>query len=366
MLRIDEIRQIHLEPSSFCNARCPRCPRNDNGAEVVNDFVERNLTLAEIQQIFPESVIRNLRSILYNGNFGDMIMNPEIEEITQWFRSLNSRMQICANTNGGARGRDFWINMAKLRVDIMFGLDGLADTHHLYRQNTVFDVAMKNAQTFIDAGGNAVWKMIRFQHNEHQIDACRKLAEKMGFKEFQLLNHNRGGSHAYDRYGNYSHTIEGFDGPRDFETMRQDRARHESKVFEIVLDENPPHEIIQCMSKKYREIYVTSAGEIYPCCFLGHSPATLDALRVRMPGLPQVKKLMSAPIKVNALEHGLEACLEWFALVEETWNLASFKEGRLLICDETCGKNPSRTGGEVMGEQIFWETTDRFKLKEIS
>ena len=125
------------------------------------------------------------------------------------------------------------------------------------------------------------------------------------------------------------------------------------------------------MAKNYQEIYVTATGEVYPCCFLGHSPATLDSLRVRMPGLPQVTKLMQGPIKVNALEHGLEACLEWFALVEETWNLASFREGRLLICDETCGKNPSETGGKIVGDpdkisQIYWETTDQFKLKETS
>ena len=45
---------------------------------------------------------------------------------------------------------------------------------------------IKNAQAFIDAGGYAVWKMIKFDHNEHQVEDCRALAKNLGFQRFDL------------------------------------------------------------------------------------------------------------------------------------------------------------------------------------
>lgn len=329
------------------------------------DFVEKNLSLADVKQIFSESFIKNLQEILYNGNLGDMLMNPEITDITRWFRQVNPTVKILANTNGGARPAEFWKEMARLDVEITFGIDGLDDTHHLYRQNTIFSQVIKNAQTFMEAGGRAIWKMIRFQHNEHQIDDCQGMAKDLGFSQFQIVNSNRGPAHVYDRHGNYSHSLEGFGGHREYEPMRQARIIKETAYFPIKFAETPRHEVVSCMSKNNKEIYVNSLGEVYPCCFLGHNPRTLDPIRLRMAGLSQMAKLLEPrEIKISALEHGLETCLEWFAMVEDTWKIDTFTQGRMLICDEVCGKNPSETGGKIVGDNLFWETTDQFNLKE--
>lgn len=363
MFKLDQIRSIHLEPSSFCNARCPHCPRNDSGVENVSDYKERNLTLHDVQSIISVELLKNLDNILYNGNLGDMIMNPEIVEITQWFRDINPKVKIQANTNGGARDAKFWRSMASLDVEIRFGIDGLADTHHLYRQNTVFDQVVKNAQIFIEAGGNAVWKMIKFKHNQHQIELCQDMARNLGFKEFQVVNMNRGMVHAYDKHGNYSHTIEEYDAPRDYETMRDTRKEHTKKYFPLQLSQASIHELIQCMSDLKKEIYINSLGEIYPCCFLGHNPRTLDPIRLQNVGILQMSDLLAPEeIKINALEHGLEECLEWFSKIKETWDIPSFNQGRLLICDQTCGKNPSITGGKIKGYDLFVDTTDIIEL----
>ena len=57
--------------------------------------------------------------------------------------------------------------IAKAKVKVTFGIDGLQDTNHLYRISTNFDKIIKNAKAFIDAGGFAKWHMLVFEHNEH-------------------------------------------------------------------------------------------------------------------------------------------------------------------------------------------------------
>ena len=40
----------------------------------------------------------------------------------------------------------------------------------------------------------------------------------------------------------------------------------------------------------------------------------------------------------NALQNDLRNCIEWFNMVEQSWSLKSFEEGKLYICSQTCGK----------------------------
>jgi hypothetical protein len=170
MISFNDIRDVHLEISSLCNASCPWCPRTFWGYPYNGGYPETNFTLAHAKQVFTDKFLTQLNSIRINGNFGDIVMNPEGPDIVDYFLSQNSNLQITISTNGGARDQVFWTRLAQSGATVLFCLDGLEDTHHLYRQNTVWSTVIRNAQTFIAAGGHAVWKMIKFDHNLHQIE----------------------------------------------------------------------------------------------------------------------------------------------------------------------------------------------------
>ena len=51
MYKLSDIRDIHLEISSLCNARCPLCPRNFHGYPYNDGYIERNLTLDDVKKI---------------------------------------------------------------------------------------------------------------------------------------------------------------------------------------------------------------------------------------------------------------------------------------------------------------------------
>ena len=165
MYSLQDIRNLHLEISSRCNAACPLCPRNFYGYPHNDGYVEHDMTLDEAQKIFDPVFVAQLNSVNINGNFGDAVMNPHTIDILQYFRSCNANLIILISTNAGARNKKFWQQLALLDAHVYFCIDGLEDTHSIYRQNTLYQTVIKNACNFIQAGGHANWKMINFKQN---------------------------------------------------------------------------------------------------------------------------------------------------------------------------------------------------------
>ena len=79
-----------------------------------------------------------------------------------------------------------------------------------------------------------------------------------------------------------------------------------------------------------------SEGEVYPCCWTGFYPKTYGAGQYHESVNSQLIPLIA---KNNALEHSLEECISWFRQVEESWNIPTFEQGRLVVCDNVCGQN---------------------------
>lgn len=336
MIQLSEVRDIHLEISSLCNARCPECPRNFRGFPYNDGYIETNLTLDSCKRIFTPEFIGQLHHIMINGNFGDAVMNPETPDIVEYFKSHNKRLVIEISTNGSARDKEFWQRLAKSKVIVSFCLDGLEDTHHLYRQNTSWQTILNNAKIFMDSGGSAIWKMIKFDHNEHQIAACEELSKELKFDKFEIYDHGRNFGPVYDKHGKLVHVMGNYQGEINFEInfhkRRNDPRTSLPKVFATTKNKKS----ITCFTKKYKSIYVSSTGEVYPCCWTGFSPSTyghgeyLDGINQQL--VPLIKNN-------NALVYTLDECINWFNAVEESWAKSSFEEGKLVCCNDNCGSN---------------------------
>lgn len=332
MYNIKDIIDVHLEISSRCNARCPLCPRNFYGYPHNNGYIEHDMTLSEAQKIFPRSFVTQLRQIMINGNFGDIVMNSESVDIVRWFREVNPRLQIVISTNGGARDKEFWQDLAATGSIMEFCIDGLEDTHHLYRQGTLYSTVIRNAQHVIEAGGRAVWKMLRFEHNSHQVDTARELSKQLGFEKFIVKDNERGSAPAFDRDGNLSHVI---GSPKDTEfNMMFQRRREAMVMLEDVVRGVSKTVPINCEVKQSRSLYVSSIGDVYPCCYIGFNPSTFGRGSFYQPANAQLAPMVR---QNNALEHDLETCINWFRDLEKTWSIETLEQGRPLICTVVCG-----------------------------
>jgi MoaA/NifB/PqqE/SkfB family radical SAM enzyme len=329
-----EIKDVHLEISSLCNASCPWCPRTFWGYPHNGGYPEVNLSLAQAKQIFQPEFLTQLTSIRINGNFGDIVMNPDGPDIVDYFFSINPELNISISTNGGARDTKFWTQLAKTSATVLFCLDGLEDTHHLYRQNTVWATVIRNANTFIATGGHAVWKMISFDHNCHQIDDCRTLSRQLGFAKFELVDDGRNTAPVFNNRGEPTHVLGNYVGEKSFEVLFHKKTTDQILLEDIIIDRIPVANI-SCQTKKLKSIYIAATGDVSPCCFTGFYPNTYGAGQYHQAANAQLIPLIT---KNNALKYPLEECIKWFNSIEESWNIDKYEQGRLVICDDVCGQ----------------------------
>lgn len=327
-----DIGHVHLEISSECNAECPRCPRNFNGYPLNNGFTEYSMSLTDARQIFTPDFLRQLNEIFINGNFGDIVMCAEAAEIIEYFRSHNRELRIIISTNGAARNQKFWKRLAQSGCIVEFCIDGLADTHSIYRRNTLYDVVIRNARAFIEAGGMAKWKFIVFDHNRHQVEQARMLADAMGFRRFIAITRNRDQGPIFDRDKKMIFFMGSQSSPViDFDQLLEQAAKPQSLDFLP----QPAGRTITCQVQRDRSIYITSTGEVYPCCWLGHSPESFDKIR---PWNASNKQIAALVAENNAKEHGIEHAMAWFNKVSASWQENDYRSGLLYQCMATCGR----------------------------
>ena len=300
------------------------CMRNYRGADFNGGYPLTELSLADIHKIFPRDFLQQIERINFNGNLGDFGLAHDALDIVNYMLE-NTTASINIETNGGMRTPDWWAQLANSRISVMFALDGLADTHSLYRQDTDWQRVIDNAQALIQAGGRAIWKFIPFEHNEHQIESCRTLCKELGFESFAVYDQGRNRGPVFNRDGTLSHWLGPQQPDPDFGDMLESHVTwfDKNKDWSFL-----PQGEINCFHKSNQEIYIAADGSVYPCCWLGFYPKTM-----RHPGMKQVAPLLE---RNNALEHDLASCLEWFEKVEKTWNRSSVSDGRLFTCVSTC------------------------------
>lgn len=338
MLKITDIRQVQIELTTRCNARCPMCMRNYRGMDYNSGYPLTELNLDQIKHILkPEFLLQLTRGVSFNGNLGDFGLARDAQEIVHYLCDQNVPVYI--NTNGSMRTPDWWAELARPGVRIGFALDGLSDTHNLYRQDTDWNRIIENARAFIQAGGHAIWRFIPFDHNRHQIEDCKKLAQELGFREFENIDEGRNRGPVYSRTGEFSHWIgqpwENSDPQPNIKPLLESHVTwFDHRTVKSDKDTTPLQ--MTCQHKRLEEIYIAADGTVYPCCFLGFYPGQMTH-----PGNEQLLPMVK---ENNALHYSLEHCMSWFDQVEASWSKSSIREGRLYGCVNSCAQRVSPPG----------------------
>lgn len=387
-----DIGVLHLELTSRCNALCPMCART-TGLDHDGVILKKrdDLQLVDTDPKLLEQTIEQMKPFLpnhvfINGNFGDPIMYPHLMEVVKMCKNAGIP-QVTLSTNASAQTEAWWTELGTVMSGldkVIFAIDGLEDTNHLYRVNTSWKTIMRNAKAFIAAGGRARWDFIGFEHNEHQVEEARQLATDMGFKNFRYKRSNR-----YVIPKDYKADP---NTPLEEETMvkkteikfvakqhvkkktEEEKAKaletilaapkqqsNTSKKFEAVLEKHKTFENyvqtteIECQTARDKSIFIDYKGNVWPCCWQGHYYSGVGEDKGAQKRIDDRKDLEDKYGKgFNDLtQHSIFDILktEYFANdLVSSWDKDA---ERLYICGKTCGKELDFRGN---GEGNFDDT----------
>lgn len=369
MYEVENVKRLHIELSSRCNASCPACSRNYSGGPVADDLELTELSLNDIKRMVPVEIAKNLIGINFCGNVGDPGMAPDLIPILEYFREHSPKIVQQIRTNGGMRNEKFWTALGEFykkqppardnhlfsKAGVVFSVDGLEDTNHIYRRGVIWDKLIRNMRAYSATGAFAVWEWLLFEHNEHQVEEARALAKELGF-EFIVKNplgfgeyeDSLSGMNVYGKDGDYEYTI----WPTKYTGHRKEpvfgkkvdftyKDRLTIPILPEFSKELEKNSTIVCKSIEHgnsKEIYISANGYMLPCCFLGGVFGQFHSSYSRY----QFNKMIT--------DYGLEVFnLKNQSMLDiiqgddfskfflDGWKADTIESGKLLYCLETCG-----------------------------
>lgn len=340
----NNVRSIHMELSSRCNAACPGCSRFIMNSPIVKpDLIQTDVTLEQFKSWFPVEFVSKIKKWQFCGSYGDPMACKDIYEILEYLCD-NSKASIQINTNGGLGNKELYKKIGNLFADapmgqrfVTFSVDGLKDTNHLYRRNVIWEKLWENMMAYLSTKAASHWDFLQFKHNVHQIEEARELASKYNMI-FNLKNPfmmEKRAMPVYSKDLKLDYIIENaFDN--GYEPYVPAPADYISPLPQKIEVEGT----ITCHSIKQTnmffgvntEIYVDAQGNIMPCCFVGST-----VMNLMIDYAAQVQQILQTiGDKNNLNHHSLKEILNTGVL--NVWS-DSWADKSINICWITCGKN---------------------------
>lgn len=348
MYKYQDIKTIHLEVTQNCQANCPMCDRNQNGGALNPHINLSELTLDDCKRIFKPEFIKQLTTMYMCGNLGDPIVAQDTLEIFRYFRENNPNIWLSMNTNAGARDEKWWEELARIygrMGTVIFSVDGLSDTNHVYRQGVNWNNVERSMKAFIAAGGRARWDFLIFDHNQHQVKEAERTSKEWGFEKFVAKKTGRfvtsdsrpKESHqAIDRKGNQTAELKKPDDKYVNSALKkQTLLEIKYGSMDAYYEQTP----IRCKVKDEGSLFITAEGLALPCCW---TAGRMYKWWHKDPREEQIWKFIDfagGKDAINAKLHGLEQVFETeiFNIIEDSWQESSFATGRLKVCAMKCG-----------------------------
>jgi len=329
------------------------CDRNENGGAVNQHFRgnEKELSLEDCKRIFKPEFIKQLKTMYMCGNLGDPIVAKDTLEVFKYFREHNPDMWLSMNTNAGAKDEAWWKELAQVfgrMGTVIFSVDGLSDTNHIYRQGVKWDNVYRNMKAFISAGGRARWDYIIFQHNEHQVDEAEELAQTMGFERFQKKKSGRFIVSTGDKLKD-SHQAQNRKKEKTAVIAQPKKQDNQNlallKTKEIEKTYGSMKEYynqcgIKCKVKAEGNIFITAEGLLMPCCWTAGRMYKWWHPDFRVEQIWDFVDRAGGKEGIDVINNDLRDVMDNGTLlkdIENSWGIKGIDNGKLGVCAMKCG-----------------------------
>lgn len=334
---LNKPHKIQFELSSMCNALCLGCVRTDT-----RNFNQAKPLIPKKQIVEVDTFVKLISSeemssvkvLEFCGTIDDPLMHPDFLELLERAYEINPNYKINIHTNASLRNEADFEKLAHIlkkfsEHELLFSIDGLGETHSIYRQFTNYDKIIANAKAYINAGGRAVWQFLIFPWNEHQVEEAKQISKELGFAVF-LQRHDRSIATGLG--------LEKIKGKKQKNTLHDIVEEHSMDQL-LESYENINSVEIACNNQEKGMYFVSFDSKLWPCCFipngfLQQQPRKVEYLHKRLYETygkdfnDLTKKSIKEIVNNDFYKNDLV----------ESWNnpVALGKCGKITRCAETC------------------------------
>ncbi len=238
---------ISIEPTSICNLKCPECPTGTNSLIRPRGKISLNVYQKILNQLPKELIYLNLYVQ------GEPTMHPDFPEMIK----LANQKKIYTSTS--TNGHFITPNLALKIVEsgltrIIFSIDGTTqDSYEKYRSAGQLSKAINGLKNITEAKVNlqkhypiVVFQFLVFEHNEHQLEAAKKMASKLSANKIEFKT---------AQFNNYKHIKV---APPTINKYR----RYEDS-YHLKLKGN----LHNACWRQWHSTVITWDGKVAPCCY---------------------------------------------------------------------------------------------------
>lgn len=263
----------HIEPSSKCSLRCPRCPRQEH-PDI--SWMQKEISLIEFKRVFTHEMLSQTQRFTMCGDVGDPIYAKDYVAIIDYIKSYNSKIQIFTITNGSYKTEKWWKEFAAVsnkHDSINFSVDGYDQkSNDMYRVNSNWNSIMAGMKICSDESEMFVnWATIVFKFNEDHLDHIKELATQQGCDDLQLTYSTKFGSKYGEAYGGETDSLE----PSSKYISKT--HRYERHITNVSGRKPVRLEYLKTNYKKFQEIKKKFTGDIIPMCLIGNRGLYMNA-----------------------------------------------------------------------------------------
>ena len=266
LLPYNEIKEIDINLTGYCNLNCPLC---DINTIEFKEFRKNKsiLTIDEWLNIIDK--FPKLNQINFIGKSSEPTLYPNFIKLCDLVKRRN--LTIVIRSNGDTNNIDFWYKLGLLlngNDRIYFAIEGTTDLYHSkYRVGSNLTNILKNHEAFKKANGmnNCDYiQTVEFQHNTEDINSIefQKIRSKFSGSEIII-------SSDYPEYIMNRKWIKPV--PSDITALRKNWS---------ILKKIDTGKItkLKCASYSNKSIYIDFDGMILPCCGIPRRniPSTFD------------------------------------------------------------------------------------------
>lgn len=267
MIQIDH---WHIELSSICTLKCPRCPRVEQPESLLN----KQLKLDFFNKQFTTKIASQVKRVTLCGNDGDPIYANDMIDIVRWFKQANPNVQFLIITNGSYKKPEWWQELAGVldhNDEIHWSIDGWDQTsNEQYRINCDWDSIVTGIDAFRQHNTSTYRTLasIVFKFNEHNLGDIQRLVFKHKFDAWQVTKSTKFDDNADELR------------PSDSNVSSNHRFQRQTTRYTIKQQPNMKQIFLERARnlKEYpalcyignKGVFLNSRGEFYPCCWVAN------------------------------------------------------------------------------------------------